>query len=37
MIAGGMLGLMTIAVVVIFGPRYLSRKPLAELPFQRIA
>ena len=35
MMAGGLLGLTTIAIVVIFGPRYLSKKPVAELPFQR--
>jgi membrane protease YdiL (CAAX protease family) len=34
MIAGGLLGLITIAVVFIFGPRYFSKKPAAELPFQ---
>ena len=35
MIAGSLLGLTTIAVVIVFGPRYLSKKPVAELPFQR--
>jgi hypothetical protein len=30
MIAGGLLGLTTIAIVVIFGPRYLSRQELTH-------
>jgi membrane protease YdiL (CAAX protease family) len=35
MIAGGLLGLTTIAVVIISGPKYFSKKPVAELPFKR--
>lgn len=34
---GGMLGLLTIAVVIIFGPRYLSRKTRSELPIYQPA
>jgi uncharacterized protein len=34
MIAGSLLALMTVAAVVVSGPRYFSRKPLAELPIQ---
>jgi hypothetical protein len=33
-IAGGGLVVMAIAVVVIFGRRHLSRRPLADLPIQ---
>jgi uncharacterized protein len=33
-IAGSLLGLTTIAVVFVFGQRYLSKKPVSELPFQ---
>ncbi len=32
MIAGSLLGLTTIAVVIIYGPRHFSKKPPAELP-----
>ena len=32
MIAGSMLGVMTIAVIFVFGPRYLSKKPVSEIP-----
>ena len=35
MTAGPLLGLVVIASIFVFGPRYLSRKPLVELPFQR--
>jgi hypothetical protein len=34
MIAGSLLALMTVAAVVVSGPRYFSRKPVAELPIQ---
>jgi membrane protease YdiL (CAAX protease family) len=34
MTAGPLLALVVAAVVFIYGPRYLSRKPVAELPFQ---
>jgi membrane protease YdiL (CAAX protease family) len=34
---GGMLGLLTIAVVIIFGPRFLSRKSRSELPIYQPA
>jgi hypothetical protein len=34
MIAGSLLALMTIAAVVVSGPRYFSRKPVAELPIE---
>lgn len=35
MTAGSMLGVLVIAIVLIYRPRYLSRKPVTELPFQR--
>ena len=35
MTAGPLLGLVVIAVVIIFGPKYLSKNPVGELPFQR--
>ncbi|HZQ49209.1 MAG TPA: CPBP family intramembrane glutamic endopeptidase [Candidatus Dormibacteraeota bacterium] len=35
MTAGPALGLMVVIVVAYFGPRYLSRKPVDELPFQK--
>ena len=34
MVAGGLLGLVVIGVVVVYGPRYLSKKPVRELPFR---
>jgi membrane protease YdiL (CAAX protease family) len=35
MIAGSLLGLIVVAVIAVFGPRCLSKKPAAELPFRR--
>jgi membrane protease YdiL (CAAX protease family) len=35
MTAGPLLGLIVVALVVVFGPRYFSKKTSAELPFQR--
>jgi hypothetical protein len=35
MTAGPLLGLVVVGIVIIFGPRYLSKKPVAELPFQQ--
>ena len=34
MTAGSLLGLMVLGIIIVFGPRYLSKKPVAELPFQ---
>jgi membrane protease YdiL (CAAX protease family) len=34
MTAGPLLGLIVVAIIFIFGPRYLSKKPVAELPSQ---
>jgi hypothetical protein len=33
--AGPMLFIIVIGIVIVFGPRYLSKKPVAELPFRR--
>jgi membrane protease YdiL (CAAX protease family) len=35
MTAGPLLGLVVVGIVLVFGPRFLSRKPAAELPFNR--
>jgi hypothetical protein len=32
--AGSLLALLVVAIIFIYGPRYLSKKPVAELPFQ---
>jgi hypothetical protein len=32
---GVIMGLYLVVVVVIFGPSYLSRKPVAKMPFRR--
>jgi hypothetical protein len=32
MIAGAGLAVITLAVIIIFGPKHLSRKPVSELP-----
>jgi CAAX protease family protein len=37
MTAGPLLFLVVVGVVIYYGPRYLSRKPISELPFQRTA
>ena len=36
MSAGSLLGLLVVAIIFVFGPRVLSRKPAAELPFLRL-
>ena len=35
MTAGPLLALIVIGIVIVFGPRYLSKKPVTELPFRR--
>jgi uncharacterized protein len=36
MIAGSLLGVLTIGIVIVYGPRYLSRKQIGDMPFQRV-
>jgi membrane protease YdiL (CAAX protease family) len=37
MIAGPLLALVVVGSIIVYGPRYLSKKPIAELPFQQKA
>jgi membrane protease YdiL (CAAX protease family) len=37
MTAGPLLFLVVVVVIIYYGPKYLSRKPVTELPFQRVA